>query len=156
MDPAQDLNQLTQNPTPTFADDVEEFEEKQNDFQAMYDAGGHFKEQLEAIAQKTEALATGEPEVTIVTEVATTPEVGPEVARYVEKVEKEPELNQALADDYVRQVGMVTAAPTEVQVKIPLTSGQIQLGLHRKVWEAIRWLAVWCLRQMKMVKLEHA
>ena len=111
---------------------------------------------MEAIAQKIETPVAKEAEVTAVTEIPTSPEVDPEVVGYVEKVEKEPELNQALADDYVRQVGMVTAAPTEVQVKIPLTSGQIQLGLHRKVWEAIRWLAVWCLRQMKMVKLEHA
>ena len=37
-------------PVATMADDVEEFEEKQQDYQAAYNAGGHFKEQLEAIA----------------------------------------------------------------------------------------------------------
>jgi len=65
------------------------------------------------------------------------------------KVEKEAELGQAGTDDYVGQVLMGSANPQNPKVTIPLTDDQITQGLHHKVWEAIRWLAVWCIRQMK-------
>ncbi|MDO8488272.1 MAG: hypothetical protein Q7S31_03075 [bacterium] len=160
MDPAQDLNQLTKNPTPTLGDTVEEFEEKQNDYQAAYNAGGSFKERLEVLSAqwKKEDLVqlTAKAEIKEVNEIPELPEVKPEVAGYVERVEKEPELNQALADDFVKQVGMVNANPQQSQIKVPLTNDQIQQGLHRKVWESIRWLAVWCHRQLKMLSLKRA
>ncbi len=145
---ADDQAQLTKNPTP-------------GDFQAMYNAGGHFKEQLEAIATSFKgtphsAEATRGKEVTEIREVVTHPEVAPELEGYIEKVEKDTELQKALADDYVKAIGMQSASAQNPQVTIPLTNDQIQAGLHHKVWEAIRWLAEWCVRQMKMLRLKHA
>ena len=158
-DPAQDLNQLTQKPTPTLGDTVEEFEEKQNDYQAAYNAGGGFKERLEALSAqwKKEDLVqpAAKDEIKEVNEIPEQPEVKPEVTGYMERVEKEPELNQELADDFVKQVGMVSTTPQHTQVKIPLTKDQIQQGLHHKVWESVRWLATWCLRQLKVLSLKR-
>ncbi len=153
------MDDLAQKPTPTLADDVEEFEEKQADYQAAYNAGGHFKEQLEAIAKSfkgSEVQGYKEREIKEVTEIPVQPEVTPEVEGYVERVEKEHALPAGLADDYVKQVGMVATAPQQPRVKLPLTSTQIQQGLHHKVWEAITWLAQWCVRQMKMLSLRRA
>ena len=143
---ADDQAKITQNPVPTLASDVEEFEEKQKDWQAMYDAGGHFKEQVEAAKREWRKEAPA------MKEIPESPEVGQEVEEYVEKVEKDPELLKALADDYVKQVGMTTPAAQNPKVKLPLSDDQIKLGLHHKVWEAIRWLAEWCLRQVKMLR----
>lgn len=151
---ADDQAQLTKNSTPTLADDVEEFEEKQDDFQAAYNAGGHFKEQLENIAKgwphAAEASRGKEKAVEQMVEIPNTPEVGKEVEGYVEKIEKEAELQQTVTDDY-HQILVGPASSQKPQVKIPLTDDQIQAGLHHKVWEAIRWLAVWCLRQIKVI-----
>ena len=157
---ADDQAQLTKNPIPTLADDIEEFEEKQQDYQVAYNAGGHFKEQLEAISKswrpEQESRRVEEREIKSVEEIPSSPEVSPEVAGYIEKVEKDPELQKALADDYVKAIGMQPVASQNPQVKIPLTDDQIQAGLHHKVWEAIRWLAQWCVRQTKMLRLKHA
>ncbi len=156
---ADDQAQLTKTPTPTLADDVEEFEETQNDFQAMYNAGGQFKERLEEIAagfkDKVPEVAP-QKEVTEVQEVLTSPEVGPEVDQYMKTIEKEVQLQQGVRDDYTNAVLISPPASQNPQVNIPLNSSQIQQGLNHKVYEAIRWLAVWCLRQMKMVSLKRA
>ena len=160
---AGDQTRLTKNSTPTLVDDVEEFEEKQNDYQAAYNAGGHFKEQLEAISKSwreppsAEAARGKEAEVTAVTEVPTSPEIEPgvETAGYIERIEKEAELASPVVDEY-HQILVGAAAPQHPQVKIPLTNTQIQAGVHHRVWEAIYWLAEWCIRQMKMLRLKHA
>ncbi len=149
----------TQKPTPTLADDVEEFEEAQNDFQAMYNAGGQFKERLEAIAADFKDKAPEVPaqkEVTEVQEVLTTPEVGPEVDQYMKTIEKEVQLQQGVRDDYTNAVLISPPVSQTPQISIPLSQSQIQQGLNHQVFEAIRWLAVWCLRQMKMVSLKRA
>lgn len=41
----------------------------------------------------------------------------------------------------------VTAATTTI--KLPLSDDQIELALHAKVMQSIRWLAEWCVRQLK-------
>ena len=144
---AQDLEELTKNPVPSLADEVEEFEEKQNDYQAMYNAGGHFKEQLEAVVGKMR----GERVVEEVEEIPTEPEVEPKLERqgYIEKVEKAAELKKPIIDDYTQQILLGSANPQKPQVILPLTEDEIEKGLHHKVWEAIRWLSEWCVRQIK-------
>lgn len=139
------MDDVAQKPTHSLA----------QDYQAAYNAGGHFKEQLEAIAASfrgPEVQGGKEREIKEVQEIPVHPEVKPELEGYIERVEKDPELQKALADDYVKQVGMTTPAPQSPQVKLPLTPAQIQQGLHHKVWEAITWLAQWCLRQLKVVR----
>ncbi len=144
---ADDQVRLTKNP--------------QQDFQAAYNAGGHFKEQLESIAASFKgtphsAEASRGKEIKEIEEIPQHPEIEPEVEGYMERVEKDPELQKALADDYVKAIGMQPTSSSNPQVKIPLTNDQIQAGLHHKVWEAMRWLAEWCVRQMKMLRLKHA
>jgi len=75
----------------------------------------------------------------------------PEVAGYIEKVEKDMEVAAPVMDDYTQQVLMSPAAPQNPTVTLPLTDDQVQLGLHQQVWASIRWLAEWCVRQIKML-----
>ena len=147
--PVAPIAQPTIDPTPTFAQEVKELEktEPPNQFQGMYDQGGGFKEILEAVASGFKERV-----VTAVEEVPENPELEPEVEGYIEKVEKDPELMKKMADDYVKTVGLQSANPQNPKVQIPLTDDQIKDGLHHKVWEAVRWLAEWCLRQIKVIR----
>ena len=141
------------NPTPTFAQEVKDLEkvEPPNQFQGMYDQGGGFKERLEAIASGFRAGERESVRVEVAEEIPENPELEPEVEGYIEKIEKDPELMKKMADDYVKTVGMQSANPQNPKVQIPLTDDQIKDGLHHKVWEAVRWLAEWCVRQMKIL-----
>ena len=84
-------------------------------------------------------------------EVLENPEIGLEVESHLERVEKDPAQMQKLADDYVKTVGIKPVPTGSQKVVLPLTDDQIKLGLHHKVWEAIRWLAEWCARQLKVI-----
>lgn len=122
------------------------------DPQKAYNAGGRFKEQLEAIA----GGFTGGSKETEVTKVEEVPENVEEeklkeAEGYIEKVEKEAELAKPVVDDYTKQV-LVGSASQKPKVTLPLTEDQIKKGLHHKIWEGIRWLAEWCARQLKMVR----
>ena len=67
---------------------------------------------------------------------------------HIEHVEEEPEIS-----DEARSLGVhspqqqasavITDGPTII---LPLTSSQIKIGLHHKIYDAIRWLAVWCIK----------
>jgi len=107
----------------------------------MYNTGGRFKEQLEAIAGGFSG-GSKETEVTRVEEVPANIEEEKlkEAEGYIEKIEKEAEL-----------VVEGAAAPQQPKVTLPLTDDQIKKGLHHKIWEGIRWLAEWCLRQLKIL-----
>jgi hypothetical protein len=153
--PADDLAQLTSDPLPSFADEVNQFEEQQTDYQSMYNQGGHFKEQLEAIAQKLGSLERSGPHeapVQNLQEVAINPEIetSSEIAGYMEVVEKEAELKNPIHDDYTNQILLAPAANQNPVITLPLTQEQVQVGLHHKVWEAVTWLATWCLRQARL------
>lgn len=87
----------------------------------------------------------------MVEEIHVTPEIEKKIEGYVEKIEKEAELQKPVTDDYTQQVLINSSAPQNPKITLPLTDDQIQQGLHHKVWEAIRWLAEWCVRQMKML-----
>jgi hypothetical protein len=85
-----------------------------------------------------------------VKEIPTSPEIGEDLAGYVEKVEKQTENPQQVVDNYTSQVlsgqNQTSNIPT-----LPLTKSQIVKGLHHHVWEGIRWLAEWCVRQIKVL-----
>ena len=134
----------------------------QNDYQQMYKSGGRFKEQLEALAGtfagkrsgiESEPIPRAERPVETVEEIPTSPEVEkrPELSGYIEKVEREAETLKPVTDDYTQQILLKSSDPTDVKVKLPLTAEEVQTGLHHKVWESIRWLAEWCMRQVKML-----
>lgn len=144
-------------PEDNLAGVVEEIEEKQEDFQAAYNAGGHFKEQLEAISKgfragERESVSSKQHEVKEIEEIPENPEVGPEVESHLERIEKDPAQMQKMADDYVKTVGVKPVSTGNQKVVLPLTDDQIKSGLHHKVWEAIRWLAEWCVRQLKVIR----
>ena len=137
----------------------------QADYQQMYKRGGKFKDQLEAIAgtyggrlggggKEMEPMpARVEKPVESVEEIPTSPEIEkkPELSGYIEKVEREAESMKPITDDYTQQVLLKTADPTTSKVILPMTEEEVQVGLHHKVWESIRWLAEWCVRQVKML-----
>jgi hypothetical protein len=158
VDPAADLDLLTKNPVPeaSLADEVEEFEEKQKDFQAMYNAGGKFKEQLEQISGKLgggETVRTKEHTIEEVEEILTNPEVEKSLERdgYMEKIEHDAELAGGVTDDYTTRVLLGSSNDPNAPVTLPLTEEQLQVALHMKVWQSIRWLAEWCVRQIKVL-----
>jgi hypothetical protein len=158
---ADELAKLTAKPTESMQDVVEDFEEDQDDFQAMYDAGGSFKQKLEQIAgsfhkggTEHEPVPRASRVIESVEEIPTTPEVEkkPEFKGYMEKVETEPELAKPIVDDYTQQVLLKSAEPQNVKITLPLTSDEAQKGLKMSIWDSMRWLALWCVRQFKMLK----
>jgi hypothetical protein len=158
---AEDLKKLTEEPTESMADLVEEFEEKQEDFQAMYDAGGSFAKQLGEIAGsfrkggiETEPVSIRKDRaVEKMEEIPVMPEVEKKLEQegYIQKVEKEAETQQIVVDDYTQQVLLKPAVTQSPRIILPLTQEEVQKGLHQKVWESIRWLAEWCIRQVRML-----
>lgn len=88
-----------------------------------------------------------------ITEVPSAPETEkhPELAGIVENVEKKAELPASLVDDYTGEVLLKSANPQNVIVTLPLTEAQVTEGLQHKVSENIRWLAEWCVRQIKLL-----
>jgi hypothetical protein len=159
----EDLAKLTAKPTESMADVVEGFEEKQDDFQGMYNAGGSFARKLEEIAgsfrkggvetEPSYAKAAEAKPVERVTEILTEPEVEKKLEEegYIEKVEKTGETQQVMVDDYTQQILLKPAVSQSPRVILPLTEEEVRKGLHQKVWESIRWLAEWCARQLRML-----
>jgi len=170
---AMDLAQLTKEPTESFEEIVQDFEEEQQDYQAMYEAGGAFKKGVDEIALGFEAIARQSaatrskggvemephsaeasrdkaPEDMI--EIPTEPEVEKGAEGYIEKTEKAGETKQVIVDDYTQAILLKPTKNQNAKVTLPLTEDQIQKGLHHQVWESIRWLAEWCMRQVKILK----
>lgn len=139
IDPKQavaDLDQLTKDPVPTLAQEVADFEASH---------GG--KEVEPAYAE----ASAGKPESA--SEVEIIPE-NPDIEKlegYIEKVEKAAETQTTVVDDYTQQVLLGSASPQNPVVTLPLTQEQVVKGLHHKVMDGMRWLAEWCLRQIKVL-----
>jgi len=132
-----------------------------DDYQNMYKTSGKFKEQLESIAQQggkieeREAVRGSGPErqIDAMEEIPTQPELEkkPDLDGYIEKVEKEAELTRPVLDDYTQQILLKPTSPQNPTVTLPLTEAQVTEGLHHQVWESVRWLAEWCVRQVKLL-----
>ena len=126
-----------------------------------YNQGGKFKEQLEAIGGvynkpagvEHEPVKAVEKPVESIEEVPANPEIEkkPELSGYIEKVEREPETLKPIVDDYTQQVLLKPVGSASSKVVLPLTEDEIKVGLHHKIWESVRWLAEWCVRQVKML-----
>ncbi len=148
---ADDQAQITAQPVEDLADVVADQEEAQADFQAAYNAGGSFKERLEEIASawhKGPEVQNKTHEINALEEVQTNPELKePELQGYIKNAETEVE--SAVIDPSTGQAIMQSVAPKNPQITLPLTDDQIQVGLQHKVFDAIRWLAEWCVRQLK-------
>ncbi|MFC1710986.1 hypothetical protein ACFLZ1_00180 [Patescibacteria group bacterium] len=73
-----------------------------------------------------------------------------EVKDFVKEEKKEEiTLPQPVKDDY-GQVLIDSAMPPKPKIVLPLSKDQTNLALKKKIIESARWLAVWCLRLIKM------
>lgn len=85
-----------------------------------------------------------------VVEVSKGPEVSQEVKSYIEKVETEAESSQPI----VIGGNNVRIPPSQPKPRpsiiLPLTPSQYAQGTKASVVDSIRWLAVWCLRLLKI------
>lgn len=85
--------------------------------------------------------------------IAAEPEVAHELKDlegYLEKVERAP--GQVISDDGKQPL----LTPTQTQaatITIPLTQEEIKHGLHHKIIDSVRWLAVFSLRIIKKAAL---
>lgn len=75
----------------------------------------------------------------------------PELAGYIEEVEKAVELPTTVMDDYTGQVLLNPAKGEAKIVELPLTEDQVVQGLHMQVYDSLRWMAEWCVRQIKLL-----
>lgn len=148
---ADDLDILTKQPVAesNLALEVEQFEEIQKDWQFAYNAGGPFRGEVERVAAEWKT----ERPVEKMSEVLSTPEVSGELGDSVEIVPDESELLGGVTADYTDRVLLGGDGNLiEPKAKIPLTEEQVKEGLHHKIWEGIRWLAEWCMKQFKLQK----
>ncbi|MDP3998934.1 MAG: hypothetical protein Q8P89_04960 [bacterium] len=115
---------------------------------------------------------TGDPQTTIDhPSVGGHPERESVPASHLEVVEKIPELSPEVKDVGVGYIGdqikltshdknaglkeaaettPVSDVPAEL-VNLPLNDDQITQAAHQKITDSIRWLAIWCLRQVQII-----
>ncbi len=92
-----------------------------------------------------------------ISEVPVSPEIPPEikemgVENVKETLELPPELKKAGVESVDEQA--VFEPPKEQLVaNIPLTTAQMQKGLHAQVTDSLLWLVYWCMRQIKIGKI---
>lgn len=70
---------------------------------------------------------------------------------YIERVERQAELATPVIDPASSQILVQSSSRQKPKIKLPLSEGQIEEGLHHKIWESIRWLAEWCKRQIELM-----
>ena len=88
-------------------------------------------------------------------EVPQAPEVGPELKEHgveavSETMELPPEVKRAGVE--TDRLSMYEPPKENLVAQVPLTTQQMQQGLHAKVTNSILWLVYWCIRQIKMGK----
>lgn len=89
-----------------------------------------------------------------VSEFMRPPEVPPElkehgVEQVAETVELPPEVKQAGVET-VDNLAIFEPPKEKLVADVPLTTQQMQKGLHAKVADSILWLVYWCMRQIQM------
>ncbi len=85
-------------------------------------------------------------------EVEPTPEISPEMDKFVEKVEQQvvkPATETVIAQTQPAAVPKTISQPVVI---LPATEKVIQKGLHQSITHSVRWLAEWCLRQIRKFK----
>ncbi|MEK7503900.1 MAG: hypothetical protein AAB550_00125 [Patescibacteria group bacterium] len=127
---AADLDFLTKNPVPTLSQEI------------VAEFGGKEREPIK-IGKEIPTHIEEEPNKELV-------ESG-----HIERVETAAELKTPVMGGFGQPPLVQSANPQNPKIKLPLTDDQIKKGLHHHVWEAIRWLAVWCTRQIDILKSKH-
>lgn len=112
---------------------------------------GGSKEQVEM--RPTGGERGAEKQVEAVQEIPTQVEIEkkPEVSQYMEPAGEDMDIAGGVTDDYTQKILLEYDKDSGKIGTLPLTEAQVQEGLHHKVWESIRWLAEWCMRQAKML-----
>jgi len=78
-----------------------------------------------------------------------------ELAGWLERLEKgDVYLAKPVLDDQTGQVLVTAPSAKKPKITLPLTKQKLIYGLKQKTTEAIRWLAEWCLRLIKMKPAE--
>ncbi|OGD61847.1 hypothetical protein A2160_00970 [Candidatus Beckwithbacteria bacterium RBG_13_42_9] len=79
------------------------------------------------------------------------PEPEADVKDWLRKLEEGENVNlpQPITDDF-GQTLVQAAGSQEAKIILPLDEEELQLGLHQKAANSIRWLAEWCMRVMKL------
>ncbi|NCN58716.1 hypothetical protein COW99_05445 [Candidatus Roizmanbacteria bacterium CG22_combo_CG10-13_8_21_14_all_38_20] len=74
-----------------------------------------------------------------------------EVAEHVKEISQRPEIPKDVEKAGLQHTGPTTPVnqTTGTTVKLPLTDDEIVKGLHAHVWESVRWMSIWCVRQLK-------
>ena len=121
-----DLDALTKNPVPTLSEEI------------TAEFGGKGREPVK-IGEEIPTHIEHEKHKELITD------------GYIEKVEKEAQLMIPVRDDNTQKVLLQSSTPQKPKIKLPLSEGQIEEGLHHKIWESIRWLAEWCKRQVEIL-----
>lgn len=73
----------------------------------------------------------------------------PELEGFAEQPGADMDIAGGVTDDYTQTVLLGYDKNGNAAQTLPLSEAQVQEGLHHKVWESIRWLAEWCVRQAK-------
>lgn len=109
-------------------------------------AGG---KEVEPVAYSTEAVP--------LVEVSKSAELAPEVASWMEQVEKAQDvhLTQPVVQDDAVLVADPSAQVVDDRVILPLTVDQIESAQKHKVGESVRWLAEWCIRLTKVFRAKE-
>lgn len=101
-----------------------------------------------------EPLIVSEAEKIPVRKLPEIKKIPPGLEGWLEKIEKEVYLGKPVIDDQTGQVLVTSPAAKKPKIVLPLTRQQLVSGLNQKVSQAIRWLAEWCLRIIKIKSKE--
>lgn len=87
-------------------------------------------------------------------EKATTPELTKEVEESgVKARQEEIRVDVELQSIGVKPTGTSTPMPTNPTIILPIPDDEVEKGLHQKIFYSIRWLAEWCMFQLKRAHL---
>ncbi|HKZ34297.1 MAG TPA: hypothetical protein VJ179_00295 [Patescibacteria group bacterium] len=78
-------------------------------------------------------------------------QIPPEMAEWLKEVEVEPQIPADLQSQGVVPSGSNVPVFDDTTSPVPLTQTQIRPALHKKAQDAVRWLAEWCIRQLKVL-----
>ncbi len=95
----------------------------------------------------------------IIKEISSEAEISKEVEKAgVEQFKETIELPPDVKKLGVKQTGASTSVKTTAaslpNISLPISDQKIIKGVHEKVTDALRWLAVWCFRQLEKAHIK--
>jgi len=87
-----------------------------------------------------------------IVEVGMPKEIPEDVEGWLERVEKD-EVAEPPVVVHEGKPLVMPATPSQVSITLPLDDAGIKKGLRHKIFESMRWLAVWCMRMAKKYAL---